>query len=211
MSKVSQLDLLEAADMAALDELYIVDVSEVLPANQSKRTTLEELSEYFNAGSADPVFDSVTVNTAITATQARTFSDTDYFFWELFGTVPGNAAIGLRYDATGDTPVLLLFDTSIEILPTGLNAPGTSVTIQGTATNIELILGFGGSGSSFLHDTDANEFIITTGLNRMRIASNTRIQMDMLELYDGSDWYTLEVGANDSGGAGFRLLRIPNS
>lgn len=129
------------------------------------------------------------------------------YIWES-GTVAGSAILGIRFGSdgitlrSGSTPSLRVGTAASQVNYLAISPSATggnlSIIAEGSDTNINVIARPKGSNSLLLQGGDATtRVLVSTAALQVRTS-------DMAAL--GS----VTVGAADSGGAGFRVLRVPN-
>lgn len=194
-----------AGDVANADLFYIVDVDAAID-ERSKSITFEELASLFDGGGGSleiPIDDGVNPNLVFRGNYAD-----DVFSLELYNgvdPVPVNRFLGLRHSA--GAPELWLTHHSIDFYAADFDA---YMIFQGTDEYVVLVLGSGPTTTTLRYDSVQAFTRLYVGGNYFYVDSTLRVPS--LEIGDGgSDWFVVDVGAADSGGTGYRMLRIPNA
>lgn len=195
MGRVSGLQTIEAGDVDDADLFYIVDVSEVDPADQSKAITKEEMAILFNSSDLDPVFDSVTIaESLLIAPDYLNPEPDDYVTLDPFNGLLIQYLDGLVYRQA------IIWPSGF-----GLYADDNEFTITMDALANATMQGMGdffaefNSGNMYLDATEI--YILGRDVIDLSTDPGGMISFQGLEI---------TIGAADSGGAGFRLLRVPN-
>ncbi len=202
MSKLSQMDELSSGDLSLLDELYIRDVSED-PADESKRVTLQSISDLIGGG-GESEFDEITLYKTGTPANTLVAAIPVAGDWANYAELTLSNLDGFTL-VTGVMRLAFYTDPAVEIyFDESFN---TYFHLSGDESTIMLNIECPNGGGSLEVDADGDLNIS---------ASNNIVLLDPVVFnagfaLEGDPNVTVAIGANGTGPGGVgRALYVPN-